>query len=604
MLYVKIGNTYLYTYHTWNYWASSTWGDLALLTWKEVYEDQRENDGKYVLANTMNILDIVNDQSTCDLKVYDESCNGDFRKGMPITILNDECELTFAGFVDSVIKKQCNSGSDIAMEYEIAAIDNHYLVNKRKMIRAFVAQTIDVAVTWILDNILAVEGITLGVITPTTKLITKSYNYIGVRDVLDELAEYAAYVWFISADKKLCFIPGITYTAPFDIILDEYGYCEHVKDESLTVSDENSEYRNSEYLIGSTNKSVLQTQTFKGDGEIQTWTVRLPIVQTPVVKLNGVIKTVGINVVNTGYDFYWNEGDPTINQDSLGTKLTNSDILTVEFYGMYPIVVKSSNFAEITAKATLEGSSGIVEDAVNDTAYKTKDDAIERANILIETYGIDAHIINYTTFEEGIEAGQLQHVYSTIHNIDHDCIVTQVQKQEVDYAIEYFITIISGPTSDYWVKQMLNISNAKNKALQDSIETSNVLLILLTFDKDWTAIERPNIFLPLYPSESLFPGSDGFPCFDTNECCSYAQINISGGYRLYMTDQVITASKITTTFIVPSQDCNGSFTELKLFGGAMATETIDSGELLSTHAMVYTKNNLESFQIVVEYNKW
>jgi hypothetical protein len=71
-----------------------------------------------------------------------------------------------------------------------------------------------------------------------------------------------------------------------------------------------------------------------------------------------------------------------------------------------------------------------------------------------------------------------------------------------------------------------------------------------------------------------------------------------------MTDQVITESQIITTFIVPSQDCNGSFTEMKVFGGDLATDEIDSGELLSTHSFVYTKNTLESFQIVVTYNKW
>jgi hypothetical protein len=599
VLFIKIGNIELWDSPIFENDNVLFENDNMLLvpTWIELSTN--------IAVNSLNILDIVNDQSTCDLTVFDEQNIYNFIKGNPIEIRNDNYEIIFSGFLDSVEKIHYGSyPSTIAIEYKINAIDNHYVVNKRKLIKAFVNETIDVAVTYILNNILSVENITLGAIIASTKTITKSYNYIGIREVLDELAEYAGYCWFISAEKKFYFIPKLTYTAPFDITLDENCQCVYVKDGSFSVNDENSEYRNTEYLIGSTNKSVLQTQTFKGDGENQTWTVRLPIVEQPVLKVNGIIKTVGINAVNTGYDFYWNEGEPTINQDNTGTKLVSTDILTVEFYGMYPIVVKSANFEEISAKAIIEGSSGIVEDAVNDTAYKTTNDALDRANILIETYGIDAKTITYTTFDAGLEAGQFQNVYSSVYGLNHNCLITQVQKQEIDNELEYAITAISGPTSDYWTKQLLAISNAKNKALQDSIETSNVLLILLTYDKDWTEIERPNIFMPLYPSESLFPGNDAFPCFDTNECCSYIQINIAGGYRLYMTDQVITTSKITTTFIVPSQDCNGSFTNIKLYGGAMATEVIDSGELLSTHAIVYTKNSLESFQIVVEYNKW
>lgn len=605
MIYVKIGSTFLFSYETWNDYKTLTWADLKLLTWKNILVSATNESIVNVLSNTLRITDIVNCASICDFTIFDETNLCDFVKGNPISIWDDNYNLIFSGFLDSVTKKHIGSyPSTIAMEYTISAVDNHYLVNKRKMARAFVSEYIDDAVKWILDNILADEGITLGVIQSSTKQISKIYDYVSVKDVLDELAEYAACIWYISSDKKIYFVSASTYNAPFNIVIDANGQNEYVKDNTFSVNDANQEYRNTQYLVGSTNKSVLQTQYFKGDGETQTWPCRLPIIEQPRIYVNSVEKTVGINQVNTGYDFYWNKGDANISQDTSGTKLTSSDTLKVEFYGSYNIVVKTANFQEISSRATIEGSSGIVEDVSSDNAYNTKEDALDRANILIETYGVDALIITYTTGQEGLEAGQLQLIQSSIYGINDNCLISQVEKVDNEYEIEYNVTAIKGPVQDYWIKQMMLISEQKAKNLQSSFEESSVLLILMEFIKTWTEIEDPNIFKSLYPGEDVFPGDVDLPCFDENERCMYIQINVDGGYRLYMTDQVITESQITTTFIIPSQDCNGSFTQLKVFGGNLATETIDSGELLSTHDFIYTKNSLESFQIVVTYNKW
>lgn len=606
MLYIQIGSIFLFAHFAWSHWQTKTWNQLSQLTWNQIFIDPDSTALIYPLANTLTVTDIVNDQSTCDIEIFDTNNTGDFKKGMPISIYDDNFSLIFSGFIDSAIKKHIGSGSLISMKYKLSCIDNHYLINKRKIYKGFVDTTASDAVQWIVDNVLAVEGVTIGSIVPSSKVINKVYNYIPAKDTLDELAEYAACIWFIDCNRKLYFIPKLTYTAPFNISLDDFEKCNYIMDDTFSVSDENSEYRNKEYMIESTNKSVTQTRTFKGDGENQTWTLPLPLAEQPIIKINDVEKTVGIGSVNTGYDFYWNEGNNTISQDTSGTKLTSSDVLTVIFVGYYKIIVSTANYAEISKRSILEGTSGIIEDTVSDASYKTQNDALDRLNILINTYGIDSKTITYSTRFAGIEAGQFQIIYSEYYGLDHNCLITQVEKSEVDYEVEYHITAVAGPVSDYWTKQMLAISNAYAKSLADSGSTasSDVLLILQPFSKTWTEIESPNIFKSLYPSESLLPGNIAFPCFDENERCSYIQFNTNSGYRIYMLDQVITEIQIITTFIIPSEECNEYFTNMKVFGGNTANETIDSGILLSTHSFVYTKNSLESFEIVITYDRW
>lgn len=605
MLFVQIRDYYLFANYTWQDQLSYTWQQLKdNFIWRDLLYKPEVDNLTYVLSNSMNILDIVNDQSTCDLTVFDDNNIMKLKKGDPIRVFDYDGNLLFGGFINNVVKKHVGSYPSIKMSYQINAIDNHYVVNKRKIIKAFVNQTIDEAATWILENILEGEGIVLGNIVASTKIITKSYNYVSLREVLDELAVYAGYIWFISSDKKFYFIPISTYAAPFDISLDENCKCDYIKDDSFLVNDDNPEYRNTEYLIGSTNKTSLQTRTFKGDGETQTWTLQFNLAEIPIVKVNNVIKTVGLNTVNVGFDFYYAKGEPTITQDSEATKLTSSDILTVQFYGSYPIVVKTTNFVEISSKATLEKTSGIVEDVITDIAYENLVDSLERANLSISTYGIDAKTITYITFQDGLEAGQLQNIYSEFYELDHQCLISQVQKIEIENMIEYQITANVGPVADYWVKKMMAISQAKEKSLLDTVEVANVLLILLEYSKTWDENEHPNIFRFIYPSDDIYPNSIDFPCFDLEDTCKYIQINVPGNYRTYMVNQIITDTQIITTFIVPSTDCNDSFTQIKLFGGNLATETLNSGILLSTHNIIYTKNSLESLQIVVTYNRW
>jgi len=631
MIYLNIGNINFYLTNKWNDYVSNswyeikyginTWGEFDIQTWKDIYIKYSQTDQPYyIMANSLNINDIVNDQSTCDFKIFDQESElyNYLQKGLPISIYDDNFDIMFSGFIDSVEKVHSNISGNVAMEYTIMGIDNHYLVNKRKMIKAFIDERVDLAVQWIAENILEDEGITIGLISSTTKTISKSYNYVNTKDVLDELSEYAACVWFIDCNKKLYFIDIETYRTPFDIVLDENCVCEYVKFDSFKVSDENPEYRNQQYLTGSTNKSVLQTKTFKGDGETASWGVGLPIIEQPTIYVNDVEKTIGLNQSKQTYEFYWTENDNTISQDSSGTKLTSSDVLKVEYYGSYPIVVKSFNASEIIRLSNLDGSSGIVEDISTDSNYNTETDALERTNVLISTYGVESKTITYTTRTAGIEAGQLQLIQSTKYDLSDYCLITQVNKIESEYEMEYAITAIKGPVSDYWTKQMLKISEAKARSLQNEISTSSVLLILFTFEKEWAdpSIDDGslNIFKTIYPGINTFPNANNLVCFDIDDKCLYMQIDTATPYRIYMTGQVITEDyiiagqviikgSVVTTFIVPSDECNGYFTTVKFFGGGSATSEIDSGVLISSHELVYTKNYLESFQVVVTYTK-
>ena len=600
MIYITIGAYPLWTGNIWHYPLDFTWDELKGKTWVEILNPQLLNIR--VENNSFEIKDLVKDQSTCDFTLNDFDNAYSFSKNMPVTIFDSNFDKIFGGFVDIIEESIIGQRDKYFKQFKISCVDNHYLVNKRKIVKAFKDENISICVRWIIDNILVNEGISIGNIESTTKTITKVCNFLSISDVLDEFADTCGFTWFIDINKKLYFIPITKYHSPFDIEIVD-GYSQYILDGTLKIIDQNSEYRNTQYIRGSQAKTVLQTQTFKGDGTLQTFTVQYPIAEKPVIKVNGVEKTVGISGVDdsTLYDWYWTKKSNQFSQSSNGTRLTSSDTLQIQYYGLYDMSVKAINFEEIDNLAPIDGSSGIVEAVNDDSTLTTQTDAIKKANALLATFAVLGKTISFTTLSSGLEAGQLLHITSNIHNLNHDTLITDVRKFEEDTLLKYEITSIIGPTNDYWIKVFNKLAAARTQS-NDS-NTTDVIQIFWEFTKNWTSEQIPNIWNSCNPGIAVNDAK--FPCFDNNDKIKYVQFNTATGYRRYKIQQRILGTSIITTMFIPSTDLNDeTFTEITLWGGSLATEELDSGLLLDTHNYQYRKNSLESLMIIFTDNKW
>ena len=601
MILLEISDIKLYSADTWGSKSSTTWNQANILTWSEILNAiNLPNIG--IAQNSMEIRDRIEDQSTADFLLYDINKTYHFTKSQRIKIYDENLTLIFGGFIDSVEERICGTDGMSMLEHAISCVDNHYLAFKRKMTKAFNNEKVTDAILWILDNILVDENVTLGEVVNSDVTIQRLYNYQNVQEVIDELAEYLGYTWFISADKKLYFIPRTTYLAPVNINYVS-GVCEHIRADTLRVVDGNPEYRNTQYIKGGFEKTDLQTEYKIGDGTNQTWVVGYPIVEEPVIYLNSVVKSVGIRGVDTTEDYFWSKDDNTITQLSSATKLTASDVLKIEYYGKYAITVKSADYEAIAAMAAIDGSSGIVEETLEDAAILSRIDGLAKANALLDLFAVDGKVISWESLTSGFEAGQLITITIPDHDLNHECLIAEVSKRDEDNDLVFEITAISGPVEDFWTKYLTKLINNSRK--EDSSNTvSDVLQVLVTLTKNWLEASSPNIFKTCVPGEAVFPGDATFPCFEDGEELKYLELNISGTYRRYRTSQTRTASQIVTTIIIPSADANASWSELSLWGGNTANETIGTGLKLDTFSHTYTKNILESLMITITDNKW
>jgi len=587
--------------------AKGTWNDLLSYTWYDVYV---EENGTLMINPQPKVNHTVDKRSTAVFTLLDIGATQHFKKGQELKIYSDDEGLIFGGYVDSS-QEDLVSARDV-IKHSVTGVDYHYLAEKRTVAKAWQNTTIETIVNYVLDQYLEAEGVTLGEIQvagPVTQYIA---NYIQVNEVLDQMAERAGFIWFISEQKRLYFVERGRFAADWDL---EETATFAVDDaiSGLTVTHANPEYRNKQYIIGVWEETDIQTEYAPGDGLTTSFPVQYKLGAEPTiyVSLDGadyIEKTVGIKGKDTGKDWYWAKSDQIISQDASATALTANDTLKVVYTGLYQIVVVSADFAEISDRQSVEGeeSSGIVESVRSDTSLSSREAALEEANSILDIYAMDGKKIEYTTTKSGLSAGVLQHIKITKHDVNDDCLISDVtfRYNGIDY---YDITAFSGPVEDSWEDVFLKMSEVHKKAANpDDVSTSDVLLVLITFSKTWTAIESPNIWQVVYADGTEDATEVWLPCFEDTDRIKYLVLKKNGVevYRMYRTDQTTTSSSIVTTFIIPSGSANVAVDEAVLVGGDTATLTAGTGIEVESHEFIYTKNSLESLQLQFTSNKW
>ena len=600
-----------------NQFSTYTWQDvLNLGTWQEVlpytwYDIYVESNNILMESPTPEVDLSVDKRCTASFTILDIGATKHFKKGQEVEIYSSIGYKVFGGYIDSSSERLI-SGRDV-IKHSISCADYHYLAEKRIVAKAWQDTTVETIVNYVLDQYLEAEGVILGEIQAGGTVTQYIANYISVADVLDNMAERAGFIWFIDEYKRLYFVDRTSYAAEWDLIETDDFLIEDAFS-GVNVTHANPEYRNRQYIVGTWEETDIQTEYAKGDGQTTSFPVAYKLGGEPevYVSVGGgdyTLKTIGKKGVDTGKDWYWAKNDQIISQDSSATALAETDVLKIIYTGLYQIVVVTSDFAEIIDRQTVEGaeSSGIVENVRSDTSLSSRIAALEEANAILDVYAMEGKKVEYTTSKDGLAAGVLQHIKISKHDIDDDCLISNITFRYTNQQDYYDVVAYTGPIEDDWEDIFIKLSDIQKKmASPDDVNTSDVLLVLITFTKSWTAIESPNIWQVVYADGTEDASEAWLPCFEDSDRIKYLVLKKSGAeiFRMYRTDQTTTSDSIITTFIIPSGSANGEIDQAVLVGGDTATITPGTGIEVETHSFIYTKNSLESLQLQFTSNKW
>jgi len=472
------------------------------------------NTPVFVLAGSLQIQLSIGRKSQASFK-----CKTDiytfFAQYQKVAIYNGNA-LVFSGYITS--PQATKPGFQPVLIWTINCIGQEFLAKKRVVQAVYSNVTCGAIVRDIWTNILAAEGVQIGLIYdgPTISnsliipftidgnaLIPQANFLCLVAGALDQLVTQASsagipYYWSIDSNLLLWFAPYGAVTGPAidDTQIDEGEY----SGSPPTITWANPSYRNGQWITGGVAQtSATQTESRKGDSNTTSWPMSYDLASAPTINVDSVAKTVGIKGVNSGKDFYWQQGSPDIVQDSGATKLTSSNTLNVSYIGQYPNTALVYNAAQIAYQAALDGTTGIIEAIWDDKTLTTAANALSEASNLLTRFAQQGGQLTFTTQMSGFLPGQL----CAVDMPYFDLISTQMLIESVVITdsidglnIWYQITAIVGPYDVSWVDFFSSLLSAQAPANSRNIGQSTSVSTLV--DMTATVTQTANLNISVY----------------------------------------------------------------------------------------------------------
>jgi hypothetical protein len=429
-----------------------------------------------VKANSLNGSHSLNERATCSFVVLNPEF--EITQGMAVVVQQDGVTV-FGGLVHKP-----KSSGDILREVSVSCIGFSGLADRRIIAEAYDNTAAGDIVEDFITKYFADEGVIAGDIQAGPVMSRAVFNYDSGDVALNYLSEVTGYYWEIDELRRLNHFDRASYAAPFGLTDTSRNY------RNLVVEENPDQYRNRQIVRGSQALSTVQTRSFRGDGQAQAFTVDLPIALVPTIKVNGLAITVGIRGLETGKAWYWQKGDKTVSQDAAGTKLTDTDILTVEYQGLYPLIIVAENPSQIDARRDNEGGTGIYEQVTEAANLDTQAAATQYAYGLLERYGYIARTVTFATYEHGLKAGQLIPIQNSQHNVDGTFLIESVtMRADGDLAL-YNVKALDGDALGGWQRFFRGLAQAGRKY---TIRENEVLVKLIS--------NRDSFHLPVMTDE-------------------------------------------------------------------------------------------------------
>lgn len=453
------------------------------------------------LAGTLSIECAIGRRSTANFTAYNPNTTTHFQQYQQVQIYDASSYMVFSGYITNPQEKKPGFRSSLITQ--IQCVDQHFLADKRIIAATYLNQTPAQIVQDIVTTILASEGVTVGQIydpfpqlfvdtttlTNTTTIVTQSsaaipsavFAYCTVAEALDALTQASSssgvpYYWQIDQLKRLYFVPYTQITGP---AIDGTRIEQKLYPPQVTRA--NATYRNTQYIIGGTAQTITQIETRMGDGNTQSFTMGYELSSTPIITVNGITQTVGLKGT-TGFQWYWNQGENTLTQDSSQTKLATADTLTVTYIGQYPTVVSSGNPAQVTYESSLDGSSGIIEEVEEDATITSLAGGYQEAGNLLTRYGQGGTQLQFSTMQSGYVQGQYCPVSLAMFGLSTGMLLESVTIDDRDSVnLWYTVNAVSGPYDQTWVDFLGSLIGTGQPMANLNVGVSQSLALLAPF---------------------------------------------------------------------------------------------------------------------------
>jgi len=455
--------------------------------------------------NSLRIHRVLGERAIADFTIYDEDGTGSYVEGEPVRVIKNFfppfLHMLFAGYISAI--EHVRVPNTAIINHGVSCVGNAYLADKNLAAEAYEAKTAGFITDDLLTTYLVAEGVTERDIQAGVTIDKTIINYAKVTEALDSLAERSGYIWEIDMFKRLYF--GLRYVedAPFDVDSDI------IKRGTLLVRDASPLYRNRQFIRAGKGETASQTETSDGDGDKTSFPMGYPLATAPTVTVNAVGQSVGIKGVSVGSDVYWSKGDEVL---IFASAPGNGLQVVVTYIGLYDIIVMAEDAAAITARAAIEGGSGVVAVMDDEPITNTRDAALTVARSKLAKYVEQGRAVEWSLYDYGLEPGQLVVVDLPENNLNNaELLVETLDISEIapDTPL-YSIRALRGPEMKDWSRFFQRLSKQKADVLdQLAIGSESVLIVLQTMPEGITATVVPGAAVATGPEYYCSPAGVG-----------------------------------------------------------------------------------------------
>jgi hypothetical protein len=248
------------------------------------------------------------------------------------------------------------------------------------------------------------EGINVDDVLDGPDVGPLQFDYETVEEAFDIIAGAAGMYWDIIFNRHLRFFTRTTYAAPWAITATSPKV--RRMDGVISLVTDRQRVANRVYVRLGQYLGATETETYPGDGSSTLFQLLKPIGAEPTIRVNGTDKTVGIQGVDTGKDWYWQVGSQTVEQDASGTVLTSGDDLEVVYVPLESkVLLGAQDSTAISARATLEGLSGVYDYMIDLGTPTTQQQAEDIAAAHLAQHKNPTRSLTFTTAERDLAVG-------------------------------------------------------------------------------------------------------------------------------------------------------------------------------------------------------
>lgn len=401
--------------------------------------------------------------------------------------VNDEIILTINGtreFGGVIIRVEQQVESPKLVKYKVTCKDFSQFLDRQLITENYTSTTVEDIIKDIIDN--HTTGFTYVNVDAPISVTSISFNRLTPSKCFEKLADKTNYHWYVDYNKDVHFKPKSGEGAPFNLTDDEssadYGKYIH---KSLFQERDLSQIRNTILVEGGEQKGAERTITRDGS-EVSTEGVlnlEYKFAQRPVVKVDSVTKTVGIDFLDddASFDVLWNFNEKYL-RFTPGNIPTAGEVIEMTGEPLFPILVQVPDEDSIA-------EFGRYEFAIKDTTIRSDDEAIERAIAEIKAYGNSIVEGHFDTYNAGLRAGQRINITDTFRELDEQVLIQKVRLRAITptgdrlvHQVEY-ATLKTLGIIDFLQKQVLDEDIKEGQLeslislirLQDTVATSDDL---------------------------------------------------------------------------------------------------------------------------------